>query len=217
MNRTCAVVGVGEGLGMAIAKRFHQENYQLALMSRSLDKLKQYEQSLDRSSAAVKSFSTDASSTESLTQAFEEVKNTSGSPEVLIYNAAMLRSTDLMNVTAEELLQDFQVNVVGAVICVQQVVEDMRQNNKGTIIFTGGGFADAPTPQMASLGMGKAAIRNLAQSLAKQLQPDGIRVATVTINGIIGSNSHFAPERIAETYWQIHAADALKEPEYVYE
>ena len=215
MNKTCAIIGVGEGLGMAIARRFHQENYQIALMSRSLDKLKEYEKSLS-GSATVKSFSADASSTESLTQAFKEVKNILGSPEVLIYNAAMLRSTDLMSVTAEELLQDYRVNVIGALVSVQQVVKEMQQQ-KGTILFTGGGFADAPDPNMASLSIGKAAIRNLAQSLAQQLQPDGIRVATVTINSVIGSNDRFAPEKIAETYWQLHTAEIIDKPEYVYE
>ena len=215
MNKTCAVVGVGEGLGMAIAKRFHRENYQLALMSRSLDKLKQYEQSL-QGSAAVKSFSADASSTESLTKAFQQVKDTLGSPEVLIYNAAMLRETDLMNVTAEELLQDYRVNVVGALICVQQVVKDMQEAKKGTILVTGGGYAIAPEPKMASLSMGKAALRNLTFSLREQLQPDGIRVATVIINNIIGSDSHYTAEKIAETYWELHTADSLDKPEHIY-
>jgi short-subunit dehydrogenase len=178
MNKTCAIVGVGEGLGMAIARRFHRENYQLALMSRSLDKLKNYEQSLKDSSSAVNSFSADVANSQSLTEAFQQVKNTLGSPEVLIYNAAMLRTTDLMSVTAEDLLQDYGVNVIGALISVQQVIENMRQQQRGTILFTGGGYAIAPEPQMASLSMGKAALRNLTFSLAKQLQPDGIRVAT---------------------------------------
>ena len=215
MSRTCAIIGVGEGLGMAIAKRFHRENYQLALMSRSLDKLTEYEKLLS-GSAAVKSFSADASSTESLTKALQEVKDTFGTLDVLIYNAAMLRSTDLMSVTAEELLQDYRVNVIGALISVQQVVKEMQQQ-KGTILFTGGGFADAPDPNMASLSIGKAAIRNLAQSLAKQLQTKGIRVATVTINGVIGSNEKFTPEKIAEAYWQLHIAETIDKPEYVYQ
>ena len=129
----------------------------------------------------------------------------------------MLRSTDLMSVTADELLQDYQVNVIRALISVQQVIEDMRQRQRGTILLTGGGYADAPEPQMASLGMGKAALRNLTLSLAKQLQSDGIRVATVTINGIIGSNSRFEPKAIAESYWKLHVANTLKEPEYVYQ
>jgi len=80
----------------------------------------------------------------------------------------------------------------------------MRASGKGTILFTGGGLALHPNPQVASLSVGKAAIRNLAYSLGAELELEGIQVATVTIAGYVKPGTHFDPDLIAETYWQLH-------------
>jgi len=84
----------------------------------------------------------------------------------------------------------------------------MRAAGSGTIIFTGGGLALDPMSQFASVGIGKAALRNLAQSLAKELKPEGIHVATVTICGMVKAGTHFDPAKIAERFIELHQQPA---------
>jgi len=84
----------------------------------------------------------------------------------------------------------------------------MRAAGSGTILFTGGGFADYPVPALATVSLGKAALRSAATMLMADLEPDGIRVASLTIAGQILSGTSFDPERIAERYWEIvHSRD----------
>jgi short-subunit dehydrogenase len=81
----------------------------------------------------------------------------------------------------------------------------MREQGAGTLLFTGGGFAFEPMPAMASLGVGKAGIRNLAFSLFAELKDAGIHAATVTIGGLVKPGTAFDPAQIAEAYWTLHA------------
>ena len=76
------------------------------------------------------------------------------------------------------------------------------------LLTGGGGFAFEPMPALASLGAGKAALRNLAFSLHAELKDSGIHAATVTICGIVRAGTPFDPDRIAESYWALHAQAA---------
>jgi enoyl-[acyl-carrier-protein] reductase (NADH) len=79
----------------------------------------------------------------------------------------------------------------------------MKAAGSGTMIVTGGGFADHPIPALATVSLGKAALRSAATMLGADLGPHGIRVATLTIAGQIAAGSAFDPVRIAERYWQV--------------
>ena len=86
----------------------------------------------------------------------------------------------------------------------------MRAAGFGTILVTGGGFADHPIPALATVSRGKAALRSAATMLGADLEPDGIRVATLTIAGQIAAGTSFDPQRIAERYGQVvHAGRSL--------
>jgi NAD(P)-dependent dehydrogenase (short-subunit alcohol dehydrogenase family) len=109
------------------------------------------------------------------------------------------------------------VNVIGALISAKQVLPHMREQQRGSILFTGGGLALGPAPQYASLAMGKAALRNLAYSLGGELEDENILVGTVTIAGYIKPGTHFAPERIADAFWALHAQEpGQREHEIIY-
>lgn len=203
-NKICTLVGIGSGLGMSIAKKFGSEGYQIAMLARRQHALEQYAKELEEQGVKAYGFSADASNTDSLVNAFEQIQQTLGQSEVLIYNAAALRQGYPMSITAEDLVQDFKVNVAGVLTCVQQVIPQMREQKKGTILLTGGGFGLDPYPQFTSLALGKAAIRNLCFSLVKELETESIHVATVTICGIIEQNTQFDPDKIAQAYWKLH-------------
>jgi len=84
------------------------------------------------------------------------------------------------------------------------VLDGMMEAGHGTILLTGGGLALAPLADLASLSIGKAAVRSLAFSLAEELEPAGIHVATVTICGFVQEGTHFSPDRIAAEFWRLH-------------
>jgi enoyl-[acyl-carrier-protein] reductase (NADH) len=90
----------------------------------------------------------------------------------------------------------------------------MRAAGFGTIVVTGGGFADHPIPALATISLGKAALRAAATMLGADLGPDGIRVATLTIAGQIVAGTAFDPERIAERYWEVVQTDGPWQAEF---
>lgn len=217
-SKICALVGVGPGLGFAIANRFGCEGYRIAMLARRPKALEEHAKALRAFGVEAQGFSTDASDSASIVSAFEKIRQTLGHPEVLVYNAAALKQGEPMSITATELVQDFKVNVAGALTSVQQVVPGMREQRRGTILLTGGGLALEPYPQFTSLAIGKAAIRNLCFSLAKELEKDGIHVATGTVCGVIKRGTRFDPHQIAQENWRLHTQEPPAwEREYVYQ
>lgn len=217
-QKVCALVGAGAGLGLAIAQRFSQAGYQLALLARRPEALADYTKALTEAEIQATTFQVDAADADSIASAFAAIRQTIGAPDVLIYNAALLKQDSILRLTAEDLVQDFKVNAAGAISAMQQVLPEMQKQRRGTILLTGGGLALYPSPQMISLGIGKAAIRYLALGLADELKADGIHIATVTICGAIAPGTKFAPEAIADVYWQLHAQQPENwQVEYIYQ
>lgn len=127
-----------------------------------------------------------------------------GAAEVLVYNASAGHAGPATALGVEDAITDFKVNALGAVVATQEVVPAMRAAGRGTILFTGGGLALQPMAQLASLSMGKAAIRNLTFAMAEELEPAGIHVATVTVCGFVQPGTKFDPDKIAEVYQALH-------------
>jgi NAD(P)-dependent dehydrogenase (short-subunit alcohol dehydrogenase family) len=208
MPKICAVVGVGPGVGFAVAKRFTAGGFDVGLVARRANALETLAAQLGSAGAKAQPFTGDASDPASLKGALATITAQMGSPDVLVYNAAGVTPAAPSALDTEQMVRDFRVSVVGALVAAQAVIPAMRAAKRGTILFTGGGFAFEPIPMMASLGIGKAGIRNLTFSLAKELEPDGIHVATVTIGGLVKPGTPFDPANIAEEFWNLHIQPA---------
>ncbi len=216
-ENVCVVVGVGPGLGLAIAEIFGQHGYSIAMLARREQALAEYQKTLKSSNIESSGFSVDVADEASIISAFNQIKQKMGTPQVLIYNTASPRQSKGMATTNTQLVEDFKINVAGALTSVQQVAPLMKAQGKGTILLTGGGFALSPYPDFTSLSIGKAGIRSLSLSLAQELQGDNIHVATVTVCGIIGQDEHFLPSNIAQVYWELHNQEqSTWQQEYVY-
>ena len=137
-----------------------------------------------------------------------------GAPGVIIYNAVMGAPDQLLSSTVAHLQQAYAVDVIGAIVVAQSAAPAMRAAGFGTIIVTGGGFADHPIPALATLSLGKAALRSAATMLGVDLGADGIRVATLTIAGQIAAGTSFDPSRIAERYWEVVHSDGPWQAEF---
>jgi NAD(P)-dependent dehydrogenase (short-subunit alcohol dehydrogenase family) len=88
-------------------------------------------------------------------------------------------------------------------VTAQVAVPAMRAAGGGTLMFTGGGLADQPEPNLATLSLGKLGLRGVANMLGAQLSDDGIRVVTITVGGAVEPGTPFAPEHIAERYREL--------------
>ena len=197
------LVGAGPGLGLAIARRFAAGGYRVTLVARSAGRLAELARNLDDTGAEINIVEADASTPEDLRTRIAEVYSEPGAPGAVIYNAVLGAPDQLLSSTVTHLQQAYAVDVIGAIVVAQEAAPAMKAAGSGTMIVTGGGFADHPIPALATVSLGKAALRSAATMLGADLGPHGIRVATLTIAGQIAAGTAFDPARIAERYWQI--------------
>jgi len=213
----CVVIGAGPGLGASIARRFVKEGFAIGLVGRDVKSLARAVETVPAEKGRVVGLAADAADAESLASVISSLTSTIGDVEVLVYNAVSFVDGPASELDAERLTSDFRTSVIGALLATQAVVGAMRARKSGTIIMTGGGAAIYPGAAWASLSVTKSALRALAYALHEELKPNGIHVATVTIEGAIGSRPRFMPNVIADVYWELHSS-AMSQwvPEFEY-
>lgn len=192
----CAVVGVGPGLGAALARRFAAGGFRVLGLARDPGKLAPL--------SDVAYARADAADPASLAAAL----GAAGPVEVMLYNAYRMTPADPAPSALDPgaLVADFRVNVAGALAAARAVLPGMVAAGRGSVLFTGGGLALDPTgwPAAASLAVGKAGLRSLALSLHAELAPRGIHAGTVTVAGAIAPGTAFDPDRVADAFWDLH-------------
>jgi short-subunit dehydrogenase len=208
------LVGAGPGLGMAVARRFAVGGYRVTLVARNTDKLGDLAGSLSDIGAEIGTIEADASDPEGLGARLTELYREQGAPGVIIYNAVMGAPDQLLSASVDHLRAAYAVDVISAIVVAQVAAPAMKAAGFGTMIVTGGAFADHPIPALATVSLGKAALRSAATMLGADLEPDGIRVATLTIAGRIVAGTAFGPERIAERYWDVVQTDGKWQAEF---
>ncbi|HEY6760260.1 MAG TPA: SDR family NAD(P)-dependent oxidoreductase [Baekduia sp.] len=216
--RHLLLVGTGPGLGAAVARRFAREGFRLTLVARSPGTIATLADELRGTGADVAVVQADAGDAGSLRAALGPVVADSGAPGVVIYSAALAAPDELLTVSPEQLANAYAVDVIGAVMTAQLVVPALRAAGGGTLLFTGGGFADALPEQLATLSLGKVALRAVATMLARQLRDDNIHAGSLTILGQIVPGTPFDPDAIADAYWAIcHEGPDAWQEEYRFE
>ena len=205
MPKLFVIVGMGDGIGLAVSRRFASQGFAIAMIARNAAKLQEFQGILEAEGYSAHSFVADAGDAASLKAAIAAIQSQLGNPEVLVYNVAVLTRTNVLQETGERLTHDFQANVVGALVATQAVLPMMKAQGTGTILLTGGGLSMHPSPEFASLSIGKAGLRSLAKMLAQALKPEGIRVGTITVCGMVNPNDpKYNPNSVAENYWNFY-------------
>jgi short-subunit dehydrogenase len=212
--RHLLVIGAGPGLGGAIAHRFAQGGYHLTLLARRTDGLANLASDLAGAGIDVRTVAADASDPEGLRATLISLYASAGAPGVLVYNASILTPDSLLSSDVAHLHQAYDVGVVGAIVATQVAAPVMRAAGGGTILFTGGGWADHPVPTWGTISLGKTALRSAATMLGADLAADGIRVASITIAGQIQPGTPFSPDLIAEKYWSVVQSDGTWQSEF---
>ena len=195
------VVGAGPGVGTSVAQRLAREGLTVGVIART-------EATVDDALSALSDYdalgvTADVTDEVVLRAALDEIVDRFGVPELLVYNAALIQSDSLGELTAQQHLDAWAVNVVGAITAATHLAPQMMRHGTGTIIITGG--MPEPRPQATSLSLGKAGVRALAKLLAAAYGPAGLHIATVTIAGAVAPGTGFDPDAIAEHYWRLHA------------
>ena len=215
-DRHLLLVGAGPGLGMAVARRFAEGGYRVTLVARGTDALAELAGTLADTGSRIDTLSADASDPDDFGARISALFRGHGSPGLIVYNAVMGAPDQLLTSSVSHLQVAYAVDVIGAIVVAQVAAPAMRAGGTGTIIVTGGGFADHPIPALATVSLGKAALRSAATMLGADLQADGIRVATLTIAGQIAVGTPFDPTSIAERYWEVVHSDDPWQAEFRY-
>jgi len=212
------VVGVGPGLGTALVRRFATE-YTVAIVARNADYLAKVAGEIAANGGIAHPVPANTADESAIVAAFETIRRELGDPEVLIYNAAMRPFGRLMETKPSTFENTWRVNAFGAFLCSQEVVPAMLKAGRGTIIFTGATAGIKPYPTSAAFGPAKFAMRGLAQVMARDLQPQGIHVAYINVDGAIDmpfirqrfpelkEEDMLKPSAIADAYWFVAHQD----------
>ncbi|MCC8089185.1 MAG: SDR family NAD(P)-dependent oxidoreductase [Rikenellaceae bacterium] len=203
MNNTVIIVGIGSELGIALADKFGKEGYDIVLMGRNTDKMNEQTEALRFSGINVDSIYIDVTNIDSVKTGFSQLRDMGKKIELLIYNAVARRTATPSQLRPEQVLNDFGVNVTGAIACISEILEDFLKDRAGNIIFTGGGVALNPSLTSASMSISKAGLRNYALNLHNELNDKGIFVGIVTITKAIRPGTDCAPDIIADVYYQL--------------
>jgi len=209
------VVGAGDGLSAALARRFAREGHALHLAARNTAKLAPLVAELGATAHACDV--TDQAQVAALFAALDRA----GTPAAVIYNPSARARGPLVELVPDEVQKTLQVSAFGGFLVAQQAARRMLARPggaSGSLLFTGASASVKGYPLSAPFAMGKFALRGLVQSLARELAPKNIHVAHFVIDGGIakagragyepdaeGPDSRLKPEAIAEAYWQIHA------------
>lgn len=186
--KTALIVGVGAGLSASLGRQLAGEGVKVALAARSTDDLA----ALSREIGAV-TFACDASRRSDVDALFANLDKGPGAPEVVIYNPSYRTRGPVAELDPGEVEKSLMVSAFGGFLVAQQAVKRMLPKQNGCIVFTGASASVKGYAQSAPFAMGKFALRGLAQSMARELHPQGIHVAHVIIDGGIKSERRQEP------------------------
>jgi len=213
VNRVVLIAGVGPGLGAAIGRRFARENFSVALVARTPDFITQLAHELSSSGQRALAVVADVSQPAQITAAIAKVRSEFGPIGVLVHNASASSGDGLLETDAAQFEQTWRIAVLGAFVCARETAPDMLAAGTGAMIFTGATSSVRGGGWLA-FSSAKFALRGLAQSLARELWPQGIHVAHVVVDGLIGSQDiaespepMLDPDRMADAYFHLTEQD----------
>ena len=210
--RRALIVGAGAGLSASLARLFSREGMSVAVASRNPDGLRD----LCRECGA-RAYGCDATDPAAVARLYADLERDAGDPDVVVYNASARARGPFTELDPREVERTIRGTAYAGFLVGQQAARRMLPRSHGAILFTGASASVKGYPQSAPFAMGKFALRGLAQSMARELAPQGIHVAHFVIDGAIARpgraapgdrpDAHLDPDAIAQTYLAV-----LKQP-----
>ena len=208
MSESVLIVGTGPGLSSSLARLCASKGMKVVLASRNFEKLKDLKKEIE-----AETFICDASNVKDVSNLFKQTDKLIGIPNLVIYNASSSpKKSSVVELDPIETQKSINITCFGAFLVAQEAAKRMLKRKSGNIFFTGAtagvkGFANSSV-----FAMGKFGLRGLAQSLARELHPQGIHITHFVIDGAIskepyGDYQTIHPDEIAKTYLQFYHQD----------
>jgi len=208
--QSALIVGAGAGLSASLARAFAKAGMAVSLVARSTDDLA----GLVRETGA-KTYACDASDPAQVEKLFAALDAAKAAPDVVVYNASYRTRGPFTELDPAEVEKSLRVSAYGGFLVALAAAKRMLPRGYGAILFTGASASVKGYAQSAPFAMGKFALRGLAQSMARELAPQGVHVAHFVIDGGIASahrpvsadkpDSLLDPDAIAQSYIDVLA------------
>ena len=218
--KVALVIGAGEATGGAIARRFAREGYTACVTRRNADKLKPLVESIEKAGGKARAFGSDARKEEQVVELVRTIERDLGPLEVCVFNVGGNVRFPIREMTSRVYIKVWEMAALAGFLAGREAAKVMVPRGRGTILFTGATASLRGGKGFAAFAGAKHALRALAQSMARELGPEGIHVAHVVVDGAIDTPfirdtfpERYAlkdqagildPEAIAENYWQLH-------------
>jgi NAD(P)-dependent dehydrogenase (short-subunit alcohol dehydrogenase family) len=220
MNKAALIVGAGDATGGAIARRFAREGYVACVTRRQADKLEPLLQAICDAGGQAQGFGSDARDEAAVAELFATIERDIAPIEVLVFNIGANVRFSVTETTERVYRKVWEMGALAGFLVGREAARVMLPRARGTIIFTGATASLRGGKGFAAFAGAKHALRALAQSMARELGPQGIHVAHTVIDGAIDTafiaqnfperyalkaeEGILNPEHIAEAYWQLH-------------
>ena len=208
---TALIVGAGSGLSGSLTRLFAAEGMKVAIAARNTDKLADL-----CAATGATAYGCDAADPASVAALFKTVTSDIAAPDLVVYNASNRARGPVQDLDPEAVRTAIEISCFGGFLVAQAAAKQMIARGSGTILLTGASASVKGYPNSSSFAMGKFGLRGLAQSLARELQPQNIHVAHFVIDGGIlqgkddaraaqrGEDAMLLPDEIAKDYLHVH-------------
>jgi NAD(P)-dependent dehydrogenase (short-subunit alcohol dehydrogenase family) len=216
----CCVIGAGDATGSAVARRFAKEGYTVCVARRTETALKPLVDQITVEGGRAIAFGLDARREDQVVNIFQHIEAEVGPVEVLVFNVGGNVRFPILDTTSQKYFKVWEMCAMAGFLAGREAARIMLPRGRGTLLFTGATASLRGAAGFSAFAGGKAALRALAQSMARELGPKGLHVAHVVIDGMIDTaftREHFAqrveevgpdgilnPDHIADAYWWLH-------------
>src|ERR1700743_2737536 len=198
--KTALIVGAGEGLSASLARLVAREKLEVALAARKIEKLGAL-----CGETGAHAYACDATKPDEVERLFGMIEREIGTPDVVVYNPSARARGAFVDLVPAEVANAIAISAFGGFLVAQEAARRMLPNKHGAILFTGASASVKGFAQSTAFAMGKFALRGLAQSMARELSPQGIHVAHFVIDGGIRSAARVEPADRPDSMLDPHA------------
>ena len=214
------VVGAGDAIGSAIMKRFAIAGFEVFGVRRNGEKLAPLVEELTASGHKVHGWSCDARKEEEVASLFERITKEHGDLDVIIFNIGANVPMQIIDTSSKKFFKIWEMACFSGFLVGKEAAEHFIKQGKGTLIFTGATASVRGAAGFGAFSSAKGALRNMVQSLARELMPQNIHVAHVVVDAAVDTEwiqenvlAHVKdrkeddivkPDSIADVYYQLH-------------
>lgn len=214
-SKVALIIGAGDATGGAVARRFAREGFFTCVTRRHGDKLVSLVQRIEQDGGKARAFGSDARREDEVTALFASIEQEIGPIEVVAFNVGGNVRFPIRETTTRVYTKVWEMCALGGFLTGREAAKVMVPRQRGTILFTGATASVRGGTGYAAFAGGKAALRALAQSMARELGPEGIHVAHIVVDGAIDTD--FTRQRAPDTYESRKAVDGILSPESIAE